>query len=314
MKDKFSSFNLFLKIGNRYKSCDDGTKKFVQSPLQHPDAAGVAIKRQAFGEGQERFAFQFFEVASDGSSVVGKPLVAKESRFLHESEDGRDSWKARDKFVKRFCKIQMSAVGAAMEFNKKLDSIASLDPDTARVNFLNCSIYYLNHPTKGEFSVIVEDKLDGKFEKWNNNNGWHVGRQNMKSEASSSLDTVRESDGVDESEEGSGGDFMNPIEIDNGIFVKKEEVAQAFSHFSYIFSGQKMLICDLQGVYNTNKRVFNFTDPVIHYHDAKKESKRNKGVYGRTDMGQKGIQNFFRTHECNCLCDLITKGFINVPR
>lgn len=298
---------MFFLHQHRYQSCEDGTKKFVQSPLQHPDAAGVAMKRQAFGEGQERFAFQFFEVAKDGCTVVGPPLVSKESRFIHESADGQENWEARDKFAKRFCKVQMSARNAAIEFNKKLDSIKNLDPDTARVNFLNCSIYYLTHPEKGQFSVIVERKLNGTFQKWNNNNGWHIGRDRKKPSGRITLDTVRE---VGNNE--TIGTEKDPIEIDNGIFVKKEDVAQAFSHFSYVHSGKKMLICDLQGVYDRSGQVFNFTDPVIHYHDAKKESKRNRGVYGRTDMGQKGIQNFFRTHECNCLCDLITKGFIGV--
>ncbi len=281
---------------------------FFKSTLQHPDAAGVAMKRQAFGEGQERFAFQFFEIASDGTSVVGPPLVAKESRFIHESVDGVDNWKARDKFAKRFCKVQMAARNAAFEFNKKLDSIPNLDTDTARVKFLNCSIYYLTHPEKGEFAVIVEKKLDGQFQKWNNNNGWHIDRDKNDPLMRASLGTVGEDEEVVETT----GTEDDPIEIDSGIFVKKEEVAQAFSHFSHVYSGQKMLICDLQGVYDKSSHTFNFTDPVIHYHDAKKESKRSRGAYGRTDMGQKGVQNFFRTHECNCLCELITKGFINV--
>jgi len=94
----------------------------------------------------------------------------------------------------------------------------------------------------------------------------------------------------------------------SNIFVTHDEVAQAFSHFSYIHSGKKMLICDLQGVYDNTDKLLRFTDPVIHYHDIKKKEKR--GVCGRTDLGQKGIWGFFRTHRCNGLCDLVTKGFI----
>lgn len=291
---------------------EDGKKHFSKSPFQHPDAAGVAIKRQAFGEGQERFAFQFFEVAKDGVSVVGEPLVAKESRFIQDSVDGTDNWKARDKFAKRFCKVQMSARNTAHEFNKKLDSLKNLDPDTARVSFLNCSIYYLTHPEKGDFAVIVEQKLDGHFQKWNNNNGWYIGKDTKMKRASFApqLETLDE-DSEKENDQNTGEE-NDPIEIDDGLFVKKEDVAQAFSHFSYINSGKNMLICDLQGVYDNQKRIFNFTDPVIHYHDAKKERRRNRGAYGRTDMGQKGIQDFFNSHECNCLCDLVTKGFIGV--
>lgn len=271
------------------------------------------MKRQPFGEGQERFAFQFFEIAKDGVTVVGEPLVAKESRFIHDSSDSGDgNWKARDKFAKRFCKVQMAARNAAIEFNKRLDTLVSLDPNTARVSFLNCSVYYLSHP-KGEIAVIVEKKLNGKFLKWNNNNGWHIGKDDKKKRLSfaSSLATLNE-DAEKENLAINTGCENNPIEIDEGIFVKKEEVAQAFSHFSYILSGKRMLICDLQGVFDNHKNIFNFTDPVIHYHDAKKEGARTRGVYGRTDLGQKGIQSFFNSHECNCLCDLVTKGFIGI--
>lgn len=298
------SINFHLIVRYKY---ENNTKKFCASPLQHPDAAGVAMKHSSFGEGSERLAFQFFEVAKDGVTVVGQPLVAKESRFVHQSTDDDSNWKARDKFAKQFCKVQMSARNAAKDFNKKLDSIVNLDPDTARVDFLHCSIYYLTHPEKGEFAVIVEQKLDGRFQKWNNNNGWHICEDDKKKSDHQKLPAVSE-----EGEAENIGTAEEPIEIDNGIFVKKEEVAQAFSHFSYIQSGKKMLICDLQGVYNAPKNVLRFTDPVIHYHDARKEGARRRGAYGKTDMGQKGIQNFFRTHECNALCDLVTKGFIGV--
>ncbi len=142
------------------------------------------MKKKAFGEGQERLAFQFFEVAADGVTVVGEPKVAKESRFIDDSFEGdgdNDETanadnndvdnKSRDKFAKRFCSIQNQAKSIAEAFNKKLDSISTLDPQTPRVSFINCSVYYLEDDQRGEFAVIVEPKLEGKFEKWNNNNG-----------------------------------------------------------------------------------------------------------------------------------------------
>ena len=131
------------------------------------------MKRCAFGEGQERLAFQFFEIAEDGVSVVGEPLVAKESRFVEDYDTHNDdsNWEARDKFATRFCKIQTRAKSCAEAFNEKLSSLGTLDPDTARVSFIDCCVYYLTHETRGEFSVIVEPRLQGRFEKWNNNNG-----------------------------------------------------------------------------------------------------------------------------------------------
>jgi hypothetical protein len=160
------------------------TKTFEFAPLQNKDACGVAIKRVAFGEGGERLAFQFFEVASDGVTVVGESMVAKLSRFIEEGEkkyldiedeideNGVSSkWAARDRFVRKFCERQNAAFAIAEEFNKKLDLIKSLDPDTPRVTFLECSVYYVQAEGQTESALLVEKKLDGKFTKWNGNNG-----------------------------------------------------------------------------------------------------------------------------------------------
>jgi hypothetical protein len=137
--------------------------------LHHPDARGVAIARKAFGEGTERFAYQFFEVAADGMTVVGDPLVAKESKFV--AEGTTNSQEESEKFVRRFCRINHQATKAADAFNAKLDSIKRLDADTARVAFLPCSMYCVTDPEMGKHALGVERRLFGKFQKWNSNNG-----------------------------------------------------------------------------------------------------------------------------------------------
>ena len=108
------------------------------------------------------------------------------------------------------------------------------------------------------------------------------------------------------------------------LFVTPDEVAQAFSHFSYVIGGRRILICDLQGVYDRSRKLLQFTDPVIHYNDnpnwtplqhpaaGKKSNHFNK--YGRTDRGSKGIEDFLQTHVCNGLCELVTKGFFPAPQ
>eukprot|EP00957_Ditylum_brightwellii_P150154 11434391-Ditylum_brightwellii.AAC.1 len=131
----------------------------------------------AFGEGQERLAYQFFEIADDRTTVLGAPLVAKGSRFVEESivdgitSDGGRAWEVKDKFVRRFCAVQHLARSAARAFNDKMNEIPALDPETARVSFLDCSVYYLTNENDEESAVIVERKLEGKFRKWNSNNG-----------------------------------------------------------------------------------------------------------------------------------------------
>jgi hypothetical protein len=160
------------------------SRTFEFAPLQSKDARGVAIKKVAFGEGGERLAFQFFEVASDGTTVVGESLVAKLSRFIEDCErdfpdieaEADDNgliskWAARDRFVRKFCERQNVAFSIAEEFNKKLDLIKRLDLDTPRVTFLECSVYYVQQEGGAESALLVEKKLDGKFSKWNGNNG-----------------------------------------------------------------------------------------------------------------------------------------------
>lgn len=326
-----------------YRVLPDGSKAFQSVPLLHKEAQGVAIKRKAFGEGSERLAFQFFEISEDGSSVVGEPLVAKKSRFIDDDEilnDGNEEeglWKDKDRFAKRFCKIQTKARECAEAFNRKLDSFPSLDPDTVRVSFIDCYVYYLNDRNHGESAVVVEPKLEGRFEKWNNNNGWmkeSTPKKSRKSDTNSNHKMASIAEGnenVDHSDtdENSGKEneviVLDDSDDDDGVIdltglddyitVTKNEVAQAFSHFSYVYSGKKMLVCDLQGVYDTQKKLFRWTDPVVHYHNPSDDPKNchKRGRHGRTDMGQKGIQNFFKSHQCNPLCDLVCKGFIAIP-
>jgi Mg-chelatase subunit ChlD len=145
---------------------------FQERPLQNEGAKGVAIKKVAFGEGTERNAFQFFEVAADNKTVVGKPLVAKESRYVMDTY-GPEAVAKMDKFVRRFCRIQRQAAKTAEAFNAKLDTIQNLDSETARVSVLPCSVYYVNEPSRGgRIPYIVEPRIPPEdFEKWNSNNG-----------------------------------------------------------------------------------------------------------------------------------------------
>lgn len=84
------------------------------------------------------------------------------------------------------------------------------------------------------------------------------------------------------------------------------EVAQAFSHFSYVMSWEKRLICDIQGVHDAQTNRMLISDPAVHYYNRKKEYR--KGVHGRADLGYTGIRRFFLTHECSELCNLVIHG------
>jgi hypothetical protein len=177
-------------FGDRYNK---ESKTFREAAFMHPNTRGVALKKKAFGEGGERLAYQFFEVAEDGRTVVGDPMVAKLSRYIEDdykvSSSSKESAAAgvtsgdvdqmdpaksekRDAFMQIFCERQNKAMSLADQFNEKLESIPRLDSSTPRVSFLDCSVYYIPLPGSNEqLAFLVEPKLNGKFQKWNSNNG-----------------------------------------------------------------------------------------------------------------------------------------------
>jgi len=67
---------------------------------------------------------------------------------------------------------------------------------------------------------------------------------------------------------------------------------QSLSHFSYHFTNGEMVLCDLQGAIEDEAVVL--TDPVLN----------SRGLqFGPTDLGPKGIENFFHHHVCTQWCD-----------
>ena len=87
----------------------------------------------------------------------------------------------------------------------------------------------------------------------------------------------------------------------NNGFVRKDnkrsrafETAQAFTHWSYEHTlrttGQAVMVCDIQGV------GFKYTDATVCSEDRR---------FGKTDLGEAGFAEFFRTHRCNTLCEAL---------
>lgn len=97
---------------------------------------------------------------------------------------------------------------------------------------------------------------------------------------------------------------------------------QAFTHFSVRYTHGQIMVCDLQGVYNTDLEppTFELTDPAIHYKSRKsrhncyhQRQKRHNMVYGRTDKGLAGMNAFFHTHQCSQICHLLEELAITSP-
>jgi len=89
-------------------------------------------------------------------------------------------------------------------------------------------------------------------------------------------------------------------------FVNEDErnTPQSFSHFSYEVSSKKLLICDIQGVADL------YTDPQIHTMVGDDKDER---PFGKGNLGQRGIDQFLKTHRCNPICRYLRLPPIN-PR
>jgi hypothetical protein len=71
---------------------------------------------------------------------------------------------------------------------------------------------------------------------------------------------------------------------------------QAFSHWTYHQTAGRMMVVDLQGVKSSEDNRYLLTDPAIHFDDIKRCRE------ARTNLGGKGMREFFRTHVCSEVC------------
>lgn len=72
-----------------------------------------------------------------------------------------------------------------------------------------------------------------------------------------------------------------------GHIAKDSDLAQAYSHFTWEWTGGEIMVVDIQGVGNT------LTDPQIHSLDDR---------FGRGNLQHKGHDFFFMNHVCNPIC------------
>lgn len=75
----------------------------------------------------------------------------------------------------------------------------------------------------------------------------------------------------------------------NGHNETEDEVAAAFSYFTYINSNKLLVVCDIQGVGTF------YTDPQIHTFDGE--------AFGEGNMGEDGINRFLQSHRHSLLCE-----------
>ena len=269
--------------------------------LLHPDATGIAYKTDPFAKGAERLVYQFSELDVNGQ-FIGSPLVAKDSKFYNEF-DRQDL----NYFHYKFCKTQKIASKLAQNFNKRLDMCKQVGSMVPRISFLQCFIYVF-FDGDVEYAYLVEKQLDHlQYTKWNNNTGGVRGQtKGLLCIEEESEETITENipDGDSEDEEENDIDCHRNLDttfksVDTSTDILDTEVPQAFTHFTHKWTKRSKMVCDLQGVLNPkHPAVFELTDPAIHYDSPSRRS----NVFGQTDRGQKGMSEFFKTHECNNLC------------
>ena len=277
---------------------DNSLSELRKRPLT-AGATGLAFILQPFAEGAERFVYRCTEIKipsdrrldwyhrasreSARAERCGLRMVAKEAKAIENL--GRS-------FHERFARVQHDAAVLAMQFNRQMPARDAASRRQWNVSFLPTSIYCCrdeSYMPDGEAWVLVEPELEGKFTKWNNNAGLVRGPTADEMAASTSGERLGVgSMAVLEEDEEDDEDYA-PIQV--------SDVPQAFSHFSYEHSRGKMLVCDIQGVWNAEDG-FVLTDPVVHY--VSSSGRRHKN--GATDKGLDGVKSFFSTHKCNGLC------------
>ena len=186
--------------------------------------------------------------------IAPNPFTDGEESYIYR---GYDTLNKRQVVLKKF-----KASGATLDCHMKVLEIQTIASTYARdfnndkkkpchvesIEFIPADVIQINDGSL----YILQPFIDGKFEKYNTNNG-------IVCTAATNSDMM-----------------------------------QAFSHFTYVHSGESLLICDLQGVRNS-RGVNQLSDPAIH-------CRIRQRTYGNTDSGFLGIRRFFNSHNCNNIC------------
>ncbi|GIL85914.1 hypothetical protein Vretimale_8980 [Volvox reticuliferus] len=249
-----------LYIGSKFvhkRRYDPATKRMVDAPFTtsepvpswgcaYPEMKkGVAHAMHKFGEGAERVVYQCTEVVSfDGGKTgycVGPRLVAKSTRF--------NEYLQTEEFHRDFCRTQGEAEELAQLFNRRLRG----GPEW-QLHFLPCFVYTIKDGgrysgRRGVLEILVEEELEGKFTKWNNNTGG-VARGSLCDTNRSNGINKTTLGAIEEDDEDYDSDYDSD-DYDNygsASSASADDVPQCFSHFTHYVTAGLKLVCDLQVV------------------------------------------------------------------
>lgn len=280
----------------------------------------VAMKNYIFGEGVERIVRRF-RYLDDSNNFVGPAWVAKESRFVDENES---TYESRMEYHREFMRTQVLARAMATKFNEALDNLTlHFDPalherlkNLPRIRFVEPLVVELVE-CGSKKTFLVEEMLDGRYQKFNNNMGFVHGKTRGKTAHADQSDDDLVLDNIPEEDEEACDDpdeqlfrrkSISPQDTCHYANVRVEDFPQAFSHFSYYMSKGRIMVVDLQGVLQAHKnglREYVLTDPAIHKRQQRKLGHLRLGHFGRTDRGEKGMKAFWASHVCTDACSLL---------
>lgn len=254
--------------------------------------------------------------------------VAKENKRIE------DTVQKEVEFHEKSLLTQATAAAMARGFNDLVKS-RRLPFNTPRVTYLEKCYFIQAKPwsitMQGDEATrlfFVEEYLDGKYHKWNTNFGT-ISRKPTQPAGNSFAaqppalakkqhpNTLGLGGIIEEDEEEDGDDFDDfdglTLESNRSSAVgfvpvgeqpTVDNVPQAFTHWTHVKKMQNgsIMVCDVQGTFSPEQNCFHWSDPVVHS-DLAGQTKTN---FGRTDRGETGILDFFKTHKCNPLCRLLS--------
>jgi hypothetical protein len=240
-------------------------------------------------------------------------------------------------------RTQSKASGFADMFNREAAALilASHRHLVPIIEFLCPLIFELEDQEEGAtHNVLVEPLIQGEFSKFCDNKGnlqpelqrdfhdenrdidvtsaalllgrkLHLAPKNKQPNDAAANGLLGMIEEVSE-DEGSGEDDDDHDSSTDRCFdastVQPIDYLAAFSHFTYVRSSGEMMVVDLQGSLQERqpnkagreRPKFLLTDPALHTDDGL--SNKN---YGRTNLGRRGMNAFFKTHQCNAFCRLL---------
>lgn len=158
--------------------------------VQEPEVPsfGVAIKQTVIGEGAERVVSKL-RFIDDYHQFTGKRWVAKESRFETVNNHAEDA-----RFHRECMQSQALAEEYAKQFNQMIELLpqqlrhlnASYFQALPRMEFLQPLLLELVEPSHSNGTaprtrkVLIEERLDGQYQKFNNNMGFVIPDSSIK--------------------------------------------------------------------------------------------------------------------------------------